>query len=106
MSMPRVISSVPWSTRAKPPTTTYLTRRRSSAWRTPYGSNRGRLSAIAPSFLELGQESTRASLGREVAVLVEPVVERGIPLSEHEGDLEAAGFDDGEEVVDARRDFA
>jgi len=31
MSIPRVISSVPWSTRAKPPIRTYCTRWRSRA---------------------------------------------------------------------------
>ena len=60
----------------------------------------------ARRLLELGQEPASASLRRQVAVLVESVVERRVSLAEDERDLEAAGFDDREEVVDARRHLA
>ena len=56
--------------------------------------------------LELGQESAGASLRREVAVLVESLIERRVSLAEDEWDLEPAGFDDRQEVVDAGRHLA
>src|SRR5262249_15160107 len=106
MSRPRVSSSVPWRTRAKPPITTYFTRWRSSAWRTPYGSNRGGPSAMLARLLELSQEPAGTSLRRQVAGPVESLIERRVSLAEDEWDLEAAGFDDRQEVVDARRHLA
>ena len=56
--------------------------------------------------LELSQEPAGASLWRKVAVLIESLIERRIPLAEHERDLEAASFDDRKKVVDAWRHLA
>jgi hypothetical protein len=69
--------------------------------------NLGRFSAIELAvLLELAEETPRATFRRQLSVLLEAIVERGVAGDENERELEAAGFDDLEQVVDARRDGA
>src|SRR4051794_5979516 len=54
--------------------------------------------------IDAGQEPSRASFGRQLAILLEPCIETRVTLYEHERELEPACFDHFEQVVDARRD--
>jgi hypothetical protein len=66
--------------------------------------NFGRFSAIEfPVLLELAEETPRATFRRQLSVLLEAIVERAVANDEDERELEAARFDDLEQVVDARR---
>src|SRR5688572_8627051 len=56
--------------------------------------------------VEIDEQAPCPPLGREQPVLTEALVERRVLWDEHERELEAAGLDHLEEVIDARRDRA
>jgi hypothetical protein len=51
--------------------------------------------------LDAVEEAVDAAVGGEQASLLEQLVAAGVAGDEHERELEAAGVDDGEQVVDA-----
>src|SRR4051794_11712990 len=69
----------------------------------PRGSNFGGRLATAVDSLE---QPVHATLGRQQPARLEALVLARVPGDENERQLEAAGVDDREQVVDARRDGA
>ena len=100
-SMPRVISSEPWSTRARPPMITYYTRSRSSSRTIAYGSKRPGL--IARRSARAGAE---ALLRRQLLRLAHARVALRVALERHQGqrEVEVAGLEDAAERREARLD--